>query len=262
MDTDARAASFVQLADTIAFLRSENGCPWDRKQGIADFKRHLLEEAYEFSHAVDSGDTAEAAEELGDILLNILLIATAMEQAGIADITSVMTALREKVISRHPHVFGDKTAHDAQEALSHWDRAKKDRENKSLFGGLPVSAPSVMLAHMIAKRAAKIGFGFESAGQLVAKIREESAEVEHELASDDRDALGGEMGDLLFTLVCACQYCGIDPDAALRGTCAKFLNRFGFIEQSLDREGRSFFSASRDEIERLWEASKKPEPPA
>lgn len=251
--------AFEKLLAIIEHLRSENGCPWDRKQSINDLKTYLVEEVYELCDAIDRVDHDNLKEEIGDVLLNLLMISTILKEKGLSDIHEIVDDLRVKIINRHPHVFGDKTAKNAQEALSNWHQSKKEKEKKGIFKDIPVSVPPLEKAFLISKRATKIGFGFDRQEDIIKKLNEEFNELLLALKDNDDDKIKEETGDLLFTLVNLAVYKNFVPQDVLNDTCNKFLKRIQFIEAKLDSENKKFLSEKRNYIEKLWEEAKKKE---
>lgn len=247
---------FDELVETIEFLRSEKGCPWDKKQTINNIKTHLIEEVYELSDAIDSETTKNIAEECGDVLLNLIMIANMLKEKGETDIYTILGNLREKIINRHPHVFGEKNAVSADDALINWQQSKKIHEKKSLFNNIPSSTPALERAFLIAKRADKIGFGFENDDDIISKLREETNELIDAIKSKDNVYVEQELGDLLFTIVNLSVLKGLTPQDSLNKSCNKFLKRLQYIENKLDSDGKVFQSQERAYIELLWEESK------
>ena len=249
--------SFDELVNTIETLRSENGCPWDRKQTLADLKKYLIEEVYELCDAIDQNDGVKIAEESGDVLLNLLLISTILKEKKISTPDNIINNVTQKIINRHPHVFGDTKAANADEALINWHISKKKNENKKLFGDIPISAPALTRAYIISKRAAKIGFGFENIDQLYDKMEEEFKEMKAAVNNESIKEIDIELGDILFTLVNLGVFLDIYPEDSLKNSCEKFLKRFRYIEEKLDGEGKEFLSSRRQDIEKIWDESKK-----
>lgn len=249
---------FEKLVETIEFLRSEKGCPWDKKQTIKDIKTYLLEEVYELCDAIDRNDIENISEEIGDVILNLFMIANILNEKGLSNIYEIAENLREKIIKRHPHVFGDKTAVDAQDALKKWHQSKKENEKKGVFKEIPLSAPPLEKAYLISKRADKIGFGFEKQEDIINKLQEELKELISALKHNNKE-VEEETGDLFFTLVNLAVYKGFVPQDALNTTCNKFLKRMQFIETKLDSENKSFLTEKRSYLEKLWEEAKKRE---
>ncbi len=248
--------SFEKLVETVEILRSEKGCPWDRKQTLKDLKIYLTEEVYELCEAVDSGNENHIAEEAGDVLLNLLMIANVLKEKGLSDIYRIADSLREKIINRHPHVFGDKNAVTPEEALKNWHHSKKDKEKKGLFKNIPSSAPPLEKAYIVSRRAEKIGFGFENEVEILNKLKEEFQELVTAIEKNNDSDTEEEMGDLFFTLINLAVHKGLVPQDVLNKSCNKFLKRMQYIEDRLDREGKTFQSQERWFLETLWEEAK------
>jgi MazG family protein len=264
------SAETERLAGIIARLRAPGGCPWDREQTAASLIPSLLEEAHEVADAVERGDDGDLREELGDLLINILMQAEIASERKAFTLEAVASAASEKLVRRHPHVFGDSTAGTSEAVLTQWEEIKRaERRAKgaaelpgSLLDGVPLAFPSPVRAQKIQKKAAKAGFDWERPGDVVDKIREELAEVEHELNAADRpgaaERLRDEIGDLLFTVVNLSRALSIDAESALRAATGKFEKRFRAMERAVP-EGRAFAELSPAEMNALWEQAKTSE---
>jgi len=257
----ARAASespavarLAELLGIVYRLRDPDGCPWDRAQSVDSMALNLVEEACETHEAVANGGDTEIAEELGDTLMNVLLIARIAEQGGRFDLAAVAAGIAEKLVRRHPHVFGDKQAADQGEALASWNEAK-DREKAgraarpSVLDGVPEALPALGAALRTGEKAAKVGFDWPDANGALLKLDEELAELRGAVASGDRGRIEDELGDVLFSAVNVARKQGLDPELALRRAIGKFRRRFAVIERALgDRLG----TAPLEELERHW----------
>ncbi|MFK8251238.1 nucleoside triphosphate pyrophosphohydrolase [Ancylobacter terrae] len=266
-----------RLLAIMAALRTPlTGCPWDLEQDFASIAPYTVEEAYEVADAIERGDMDDLCDELGDLLLQVVFHAQMAREAGLFDFGDVVLAITGKLIRRHPHVFGEARdlAPEAVKAL--WadikQAEKRERADRRAARGLPAEAgtqrvldgvpatlPGLTRAVKLQQKAARVGFDWASAGPVIAKIREEIAEVEAEIASGDRHAAQAEIGDLLFAVANLARHLDVDPEAALRGTNAKFERRFAAIEDALAAEGRVAGQASLDEMEALWQAAKSAE---
>ncbi len=239
------AAAFARAAAIMARLRGPEGCPWDREQTFDSIKRYTLEETYEVFDAIERRAWPELRDELGDLLLQVLFYAQMASEAEYFTLADVAEALSAKLIRRHPHIFhsggdaGNVEAADAEAVLLNWEQIKRE-EKRGLAGSLPESSaldsiprsmPALLEASKLGSKAAKAGFDWPDARGLIAKLAEETEELEAEIASGDRDALELEMGDLLFTAVNLARHLRIDPESALRRTNAKFRSRFGAMER-------------------------------
>ena len=262
-----------QLRETIARLRAPGGCPWDREQTAATLVPSLLEEAHEVADAIERGTPADVGEELGDLLINILMQAEiASEQGGAFSLESVATTANEKLIRRHPHVFGETTAEglsSSGEVLAQWEEIKKrERAAKGIvtvhshLDGVALGFPALVRAQKIQKKAAKVGFDWRRPEDVVGKIREETDEVEAEIPLRKEegvtDRLTEEVGDLLFAVVNLSRALGIDAETALREATRKFESRFHAMEAALP-SGRKFAELSFDEMNALWDQVKNTE---
>ncbi len=258
----------------MARLRGPDGCPWDREQTLSTLRPYVLEETYEVLEAIDSGDAAAHREELGDLLLQIVFQARIAEEEGRFDFAGVADAISEKLLSRHPHVFGPgatspdarpdpaaSTVRDADGVLRQWAALKK-RENeakgrgKSVLEGVPRELPALARAERLTEKASRVGFDWPDAAGARAKVAEELAEVDEAIAGGDRARIEDELGDLLFAVANLARKLGIAPEEALRGTLAKFVARFEHVESELARRGVPHGGASLDEMDRLWEEAK------
>ena len=229
----ARAASIM------ARLRGPGGCPWDQEQTFDSIKRHTLEETYEVFDAIERQAWPELRDELGDLLLQVLFYAQMAEEAGYFSLEDVGEALSAKLVRRHPHIFADAVATDTASVLRNWEQVKREEkraaglpgEESSALDGVSRAMPALQEAGKLGAKAAKAGFDWPDAGGLVAKLREETAEIEAELRTGDRDALEMEVGDLLFTAVNLARHVGVDPEFALRRTNGKFRGRYAAMER-------------------------------
>lgn len=252
---DAPLQPFV---DIIATLRAPHGCPWDRKQTHETLRPYLLEESYELVDAIESGNDAAIAEELGDVLLQVVLHAQVAADRGAFDIAEVIALVSDKMIRRHPHVFAGGTAEDADAVLKAWKELKR-AEGRGLLDGVPRSAPAVQRAQQIATRAGSVGFDWPSANEVIDKIKEETAEVEEAMASGSLDAMEDELGDLMFAVVNLGRKLGLDAEAALRRTNAKFERRFAGVLTKLAERGLQPEQSNLAEMDGLWEETKREE---
>ena len=252
------SAPLQRFADIIATLRGPQGCPWDLKQTHASLRPYLLEESYELIDAIDSGKDDAIAEELGDVLLQVVLHAQIARDRGAFDLARVIELVSDKMVRRHPHVFAGGTAEDAETVLRAWKDLKR-AEGRGLLEGVPRSAPAVQRAQQIATRAGSVGFDWPSANEVIAKIKEETAEVEEAIASGSQDAMEDELGDLMFAVVNLGRKLGLDADAALRRTNAKFERRFGGVLSRLADRGLLPEQSDLAEMDALWEEVKREE---
>ncbi|MDE0837944.1 MAG: nucleoside triphosphate pyrophosphohydrolase [Kiritimatiellae bacterium] len=252
-----------RLRAIVAILRSDNGCPWDREQTLDSLKPYLIEEAYELLDAVDSGDAKLHREELGDVLLQVVLHAQIRSEAGDFDFGDVAHTLSEKLIRRHPHVFGDAVADDSDAVVQRWEAIKQQERagsaDDSVLSGVPRSLPALQRAQRMQSRAARVGFDWECRDGVVAKLDEEIAEFKQALEQNDLEHASEEMGDFIFSLVNLCRHLKVDAEDALDRANTKFNRRFVYIEQALRQEGRSCQDATLAEMDRLWDEAKQSE---
>jgi MazG family protein len=265
MSTDSTAtagARFQRLVEIMARLRSPDGCPWDREQNFDTIKPYLLEETYEVMDAIDARDWPALAGELGDLLLQSVFFAQMASEQGTFRIEDSLDAINDKLIRRHPHVFGDATANTADDVKKRWDEIKaeekKDRgeENGNLLDSVLRALPALVEAQQISSRAARVGFDWENADQVIAKLHEELAELGEARDAAAPDELENEIGDLLFVLVNLARFVQVDPEQALRKSNAKFRRRFGHVEERLREQGKPLQESSIQEMEALWQEAK------
>jgi ATP diphosphatase len=258
-----------RLIEIMAALRDpEQGCPWDVEQSFASIAPFTIEEAYEVADAIERGDSEDLREELGDLLLQVVFHAQMAQEAGLFDFGGVVEAITAKLIRRHPHVFGDARELDAKAVKALWARIKADEKRlraearrsagkraeapQGALGGVPLSLPALSRALKLQERAGEVGFDWDDVRAVVAKLREEIAEVEAEIGEGSAEKLSDEVGDLLFAAVNLARHLHVDPEAALRRANAKFERRFAHIEQRLAESGRGPEGADLDEMEALW----------
>lgn len=249
---------FEGLTRVIAALRAPEGCPWDREQTHQSLKPHLLEETYETLEAIDSGNPAELREELGDLLLQVLMHSQIARENSTFDIDQVVQHLTEKLIARHPHVFGDAHAETAAEVLKNWDAAKRHQKGRdSVLDGVPRTMPALARAQQISKRAARVGFEWDSIHGVLDKLREEETELRQAIESGETERIASELGDLLFTVVNIARHAQIDAEQCLRQMVDRFSARFQWMETEAARQNRPLESLSPDEWEALWQQAKQ-----
>lgn len=254
--SDAGAAA-AALCETMARLRAPGGCPWDREQTLASLKTYLLEETYETLDAMD-GNADAHCEELGDLLLQIVFQSEVTHESGSFDFAAVARGIHNKLLRRHPHVFGDAKADDAQSALGNWERIKQSerRADASCLDGMPKALPALLLAQRTGEKAAALGFDWARAEDVLPKVDEELREVREAYASGDTHALRDELGDLLFAIANFCRHVGIDAEDALRQATGKFSTRFRRIEPVLKDKKAAKAEVGLDELEAMWESAK------
>jgi len=248
---------FERLIGIMARLRAPGGCPWDREQTHESLRPYLVEEAYEVLDAVDRQAYAELQKELGDLLLQIVFHARIAEEEGLFAIEDVLRSLNDKLISRHPHIFGGKKLDKAGEVVRQWEHIKlNEGEKKSLLDGVPRAQPALNRAFRVQEKAAGVGFEWPHIEGVWDKLEEEVGELRAATEHEDSRKREEEFGDLLFSLVNLGRYLKINPEDALRRTVGKFIQRFQYIETALSRRGRSLAESSLEEMDELWEESK------
>jgi len=243
-------------------LRGPGGCPWDAEQSHDSLKRYLIEECYEVVEAIDKGDDGHLKEELGDLLLQPLFHAAIAEERGAFTMDDVLETLTAKLVRRHPHVFGDQEIKTSDEQVANWEKIKKEEkgeERKSALSGVPPHLPSLMKAQKITEKAARVGFDWEHADQVFAKVIEELHELEETMVDRDQERMEAELGDLLFAIVNLGRFLSVDPEEALRKTIARFTKRFNYVEDTLHIQGGNLKDATVEEMDRLWNEAKKKE---
>src|SRR5467141_2696363 len=267
---------FEMLVAVQARLRAPNGCPWDREQTHQSLRTYLIEEAYEVLEALESGNDAKFAEEMGDLLLQIVFHSQIAREEGRFTVAEVIREIHDKMIRRHPHVFGKTRAKDSAEVLRNWEqikaeerRASENKENSkagegatkeiSLLDGVSRALPATLEGFQLTRKASRIGFDWEDAGGVFEKMREETEELKKALGNQDHRRIEEELGDLLFAAVNLSRFLKIDPEIALKKANAKFSRRFHEMERLARKNGREFKDLPREEMEALWEAAKKAE---
>jgi MazG family protein len=276
---------FEKAVAIMARLRAPGGCPWDREQTFDTIKRYTLEETYEVLEAIDNRDWQELTGELGDLLLQVLFYAEMAREEGRFSIDDVLDALADKLISRHPHVFGDVKAKDANTVLKNWEalKAQEKQQKKSaseaddespepLLDGVSSKMPALLEAHKLSSKASHIGFDWPEIGGLFDKLAEETRELQHcihdlpldalkpgsrsQIPQQMHEQLEGEVGDLFFVLVNLARWLSVDPESALRKTNRKFRRRFGHLEEQLRERGKTLEQSNLEEMETLWQQAK------
>jgi len=268
---------FERLVALQARLRAPNGCPWDVEQTHLTLRTYLIEEAYEVLEALESGDNAKFAEELGDLLLQVVFHAQIASEKGRFTAADVVREIHQKMVRRHPHVFGEKRAKDATEVLKNWEqikaeerRAQNSRQGTgeseksepaaaSLLDGIPHTLPAVMQGYQLTRRAARIGFDWDDVEGVIAKLQEELSELGAARAAQSPEQIEDELGDVLFAAVNLARFLKIDPEIALKRTNAKFTSRFREMERLARSSGRALADLPRNEMELLWDRAKASE---
>jgi len=261
--------SFDDLVAVMARLRAPGGCPWDHEQTYASLAQYLLEEAYETFDAIQeadqTGDTANLREELGDLLLQVVFHSTIGAERGDFTIDEVADGVTQKLTLRHPHVFGDAKLARAQDVLDNWDQLKADeraasgkveKTRESILDEVPVHFPALLEGLKLTKKAAKVGFDWENAGQIFEKLDEEVGELKEAISKGETENAAEEIGDLLFVVMNLARHLDVEPETALKKTNRKFRQRFKFIEDELKRDGKTLEGADLKEMDDLWNKAK------
>jgi MazG family protein len=257
-----------RLLDVMARLRDrESGCPWDVEQTFATIAPYTVEEAYEVADAIERGDLGDLKEELGDLLFQVVFHSRIAQEQSAFAFDDVVQAVTDKLIRRHPHVFGDGDAQTSSDVVRRWDEIKAEEKKASapqakpqgLLSGVPRALPALVEAQQISSKAARAGFDWPSIHEVFDKMREELAELDAARAAGSHEEIESEIGDLLFTIVNLARFLKVDPEQALRGCNGRFRRRFGSVEDGLAERGKTTGDASLDEMESLWQAAKRTE---
>ena len=256
--------NFDDLVALMARLRAPDGCPWDRAQDARSLRTYLLEETYEVLDAIEENDSETLKEELGDLLLQVVFHAQIAQEEDSFTIEDVLTQLHQKLVRRHPHVFGTANAETPDEVKANWDALKaaekkeKNNENDAPhLSAVSLHQPALTEAYQLTRRAAQVGFDWEKIEDVLQKMEEETGELRVAIAEDEKERIEDEAGDLLFSAVNVVRFLGLDPEIALRRTNKKFIARFEQIEQALAKQGKTLGEASLAELDALWDKSKE-----
>jgi MazG family protein len=260
------SSSFDRLVSIMDRLRDPGGCPWDREQTLQTLAPYFLEEAYEVVDAISDGDPAKLCEELGDLLLQIVFVSRIACEDGWFEVDDVCNTISDKMVRRHPHVFGDREVSGAQEVLQNWEDIKRDERasngETSVLDGVPPSLPALLKAFRMTEKAAAVGFDWRKPSDIMVKMHEEMAELEAELAVSEtsaNDRVRAELGDVLFVMANLARHLGVEPETALQGTNARFMRRFQAMEDRARATGRDFCQMELAEQDSLWDEVKEAE---
>ncbi len=263
-DTTRAAAAFARLVEIIAQLRAPDGCPWDREQTHLTLRRHLIEESYEVLDAIENGNDDDLKEELGDLLMQPIMHAQLATENERFDIAQVLEGICNKLVRRHPHVFGEVMVSDSGEVLRNWDAIKKaekqgknQNEKVSVLGNIPPALPALLQALEISKKAAKAGFEWPDAAGVLDKAHEEIDELKEALDGGDKTRIGEELGDLLFTIVNVARWQKIDPELALRDMVRRFQTRFEHMEDTAQAQSLKLEELTPEQWDELWNKAKQ-----
>lgn len=257
------AERFNRLVEVMKRLRAPGGCPWDREQTYLSLRRYIIEEAYELIEAIENDDDANMCEECGDLLLQVVFVSCLAEEQGRFDIADVLVHLTEKLVRRHPHVFGDVTVANSEEVLRNWEQIKvgerkENHTDPSLLAGVPRGLPALLRAYRMQERAAKVGFDWPQGdpAPVMAKVEEELGELSEAVRAGRQEDVSEEMGDALFALANLSRHLKEDPEIALHKACTKFAGRFRLVEKDVAASGRKWEDFSLDELEDMWQNAK------
>ncbi len=264
-----KRADIQKLVDLVARLRGENGCPWDREQTRESLKPMLIEEAYEVLDALDGASPSELKEELGDLLFQVVFHAQIASEKDEFQLADIIDRLHDKMVRRHPHVFGDANLRTSEDVLKNWEDIKAAEKGvtsstnpgseKSLLDGIPSKLPALHTAYQMTAKASRVGFDWPRLEDVIAKLHEECSELMEARERKDKRRIADEVGDLLFVVVNIARFLGIDPETALRRSNKKFDRRFREVEAGIKRQGREMKDATLAEMDALWEEAKKSE---
>ena len=249
---------FQELLKIMDALRSEKGCPWDKEQTRESLKPFIVEEAYELIEAIEESDSEKIKEELGDLLFQIVFQCQIAKEGNEFEISDVIEKIGKKMVARHPHVFGTADYKTTDEVLVHWEEQKKleGKLRESILEGVPNVLPSLLRAHRLQDRAARVGFDWEKVEDILKKLDEELKEFKEALETKRQDKIEEELGDIFFMLVNISRFIGVNPEDALRKTISKFIHRFRYIEMKAAEHGKKLSDMTLDEMDRSWDEAK------
>lgn len=248
-------AAFNRLLDIMDDLREK--CPWDKKQTLESLRHLTIEETYELADAILENDLDEIKNELGDVLLHLVFYAKIGSEKNAFDIGDVANAISEKLISRHPHIYGDVVVKDESEVKENWEKLKLKEGKKSVLEGVPKSLPAMVKANRIQDKVSGVGFDWEEPYQVWNKVQEELSELNEEIKKGSDNSIESEFGDVLFSLINFARFIGVNPENALEKTNKKFINRFQYLEKTVKKEGKKLSEMTLSEMDVYWEQSKK-----
>lgn len=252
--------TFQDLLELARFLRSPEGCPWDREQSLDTVKPYIVEEAYEVVQAIEQKDRDDIIEELGDLLFQVIFASQIATEDGEFDIDEVIDRLHGKLVRRHPHVFGEEKAKDAAEALKTWHKQKlREKSSKRRLLHIPRTMPSLLRAHRVGEKASHVGFDWQNADEVLAKVREEMEELEADMKNGNEAGIEKEWGDLVFSLVNLGRHLGLDSESVAHKAIDSFIDRFSKVEHRAESDGRQLSELTPQEMDELWEEVKRNE---
>ncbi len=254
--------TFDELVKLMTTLRGPNGCPWDREQTLEDLKPFVIEEAYEVVDAIDRDDRRALLEEVGDLLMEAVFIAEITREEGAFDVYDSVTAIHDKLVRRHPHVFADVEVNGSDEVIVNWEKLKNEErkaENKSLLSGVPNALPALLKGSRLTEKAARVGFDWRRTEDVFAKIDEELAELREAIDRGQKKEIESELGDLLFTIANIARKLEVNPEEALQSTNRKFMRRFESMERAVRAHGKNLDQLTLEEMDGLWDEAKAAE---
>ncbi|MEM7008532.1 MAG: nucleoside triphosphate pyrophosphohydrolase [Thermodesulfobacteriota bacterium] len=250
--------NFDDLVELSRYLRSPQGCPWDREQSLETVTPYIIEEAYEVVQAIELKDKDEIIEELGDLFFQVIFASQIASEDGEFDISDVIDRLHNKLVRRHPHVFGDEKAKDADEAIKTWHKQKlKEKTRKRRLLEIPQTMPSLLRAHRVSEKASQVGFDWQNAGEVLPKVKEELAELEVEIENNNKEAIEKEWGDLVFSLVNLGRHLKLDSEKSAHRAIDSFIGRFSKVEDKASEQGKELSELTLAEMDELWDEVKK-----
>ena len=257
-NAESAGKRFTRLVEILDVLRGEGGCPWDREQDVKSITNYFLEEVYEAVDAISTGDAKSLAEELGDVLMEVVFLARIFKENGNFSISDVLEGINRKMVHRHPHVFAQKRIRPSKKVFDEWHRQKKEeKERRSIFDGMTKCVPSLMEAFQIGVCVSHYGFDWSQPLDALQKIKEEISELEKALKAKKEDEIFREIGDIFFSIANVSRLLGVNPEIALRQANKKFVKRFKFIERKLEKQGKELDQTSLEEMDRIWEEAKQ-----
>lgn len=252
---EQQLSAFNRLLDIMDELREK--CPWDKKQTLESLRNLTIEEVYELGDAIIENDLEEVKKELGDVLLHIVFYAKIGSEKKAFDITDVANAISDKLISRHPHIYGDEVVETEEQVLQNWEKLKLKEGNKSVLGGVPKSLPAMVKANRIQEKARGVGFDWDNASQVWEKVQEELVEFQDEVTANNQEKMEDEFGDVLFSLINYARFVNINPENALEKTNVKFIKRFQYLEEKAILDGKFLENMTLEEMDVYWNEAKK-----
>jgi len=256
-DAENAGKKFERLVQILDALRGEGGCPWDREQDEKSIANYFLEEVYEAVDAVNAADAGSLAEELGDVLMEVVFLARIFKEKQKFSISGVLQGINKKMVQRHPHVFSQKRIETSQKVIDEWCRQKKEeKDRQSVLDGMASCLPSLLESFQLGLRVSRLGFDWDQPLDALQKVKEEISELENALKTKEEDEVFQEVGDVFFAMSNVSRHLGVNPEMALRQANKKFIKRFRFIEEALEKEGKTLDQASLEEMDKIWDEVK------